>query len=222
MKRIAAAAALSALSVTAAFAADLPRGVAPAPAQPYYSQAPTFSWSGFYAGVNAGGNWGAFTGSVGPLVGTANGGVFGPTVGYNYQMGQIVVGAEGDWDIDGARGIKTTPGPVVGFGKITNELTLRGRLGYAADRALIYATGGYAGADLSGSLAAAGQYYTTDKFRSGYALGAGIEYAFNNQISAKAEYIYSNFGNINVFTPPSQLLMGAHENTLRAGVNYHF
>ena len=225
MKTIAAAA-LSAISLAAfassANAADLPRRSAPPAAQPYYAPAPLFTWTGFYAGVNAGGNWGAFTGGVGPLMGSANGVVAGGTAGYNYQMGQIVVGAEGDFDIDGARGRKTTPGPVVGFGKLTDELTLRARLGYAADRALIYATGGYAGADLSGSLAAGGNYYTTDKWRSGYVLGAGIEYAFNNQISAKAEYLYSTFGNQNVFTPPALLTAGAHENTIRTGLNYHF
>jgi outer membrane immunogenic protein len=86
---------LAALTGMAA-AADLPR---PAPA-PYYKapvMAPAYNWSGFYIGINGGGGFGRSTwDSTGSF--NISGGMVGGTVGYNYQIGQAVVGLEGDID----------------------------------------------------------------------------------------------------------------------------
>ena len=218
---ILAAAVLALTPVVAARAADLPGNYAPAPV---YQQVPAFTWTGFYAGLNAGGNWGSFTGGGGTFWGSPSGVVVGPTAGYNYQMGPVVLGLEADWDYDSARGGKWVAGPAYGVGKLTNELTLRGRAGFAADRALIYATGGYAGGTVMGSLgdASVPGYFTTSGWRNGYAIGAGIEYAFTNQISVKAEYLYSSFDKSRIFAPPRLSTAGLRESALRAGVNYHF
>ena len=82
--------ALIAGAATSAFAADLPAPqAAPAPVH----APPAFSWTGVYFGVNGGFAWAnANNGSFGSL----SGGEFGGTVGGNYQMGQFVLGAEGD------------------------------------------------------------------------------------------------------------------------------
>ena len=148
MKRVfLASVALMALTGAAA-AADLP----PAPA-PYYKApyaAPYYNWTGFYLGVNGGGGFGRSswdsTGSF-DLTGALAGG----TIGYNYQYGRAVIGAEGDIDWSGMKG-STTAGCAAGCQTSDSWLsTVRARLGYAADRFLPYVTGGAAFGDIQAS-----------------------------------------------------------------------
>lgn len=149
-----------------ALAADLP-----APPPPVF--VPPFSWTGFYAGINAGYHWGnssfIFTGTdtgigglgsalaIGaiPVTGVhgSEGFIGGGQIGYNYQINSFVLGLE--FDIDGATGQKsqsilsTTIPFVPVFTESDQELnwlgTLRGRIGWAPiDHLLIYGTGGLA------------------------------------------------------------------------------
>ncbi len=220
--------ALSILSALPSFAADLPaRNQAPYQPAPAYGSVPFFTWTGFYAGVNGGLNIANFNGGAGKVWGGAVGALLGVTGGYNYQFNQIVLGVEGDFDLDTVRNSKTTVGPAFGFGKQTNNLTVRGRVGVAVERSLLYVTGGYAGGDISGSLLdttlpPGAQYFANDGWHSGYALGAGIEYAFTDRISGKAEYLYENLGTQRAFAAPRLTNAGASDNILRGGVNYHF
>src|SRR4051812_8054093 len=97
MKRVAIALlGILSLALTAANAADLPRrGVAmPTKAQAY---APVYNWTGLYLGLSGGGTWGHSSWSN-PSTGDFNvsGGLVGGTVGYNWQTGNIVLGAEAD------------------------------------------------------------------------------------------------------------------------------
>jgi outer membrane immunogenic protein len=224
---VAALGAIALVSAAPAFAADLPaRNQAPY-VEPLAQSLPVFTWSGFYAGVNGGFDIANFNGGAGKYWGGALGGMFGGTAGYNYQYNQVVFGVEGDFDIDTVRNHKTLPGPAFGFGKLTDELTLRARAGVAVERSLLYVTGGYVGGDISGSLqdttlAPGTQYFATEGWRSGYALGAGIEYAFTDRISGKGEYLYENLGTQRVFTSPRLTNAGATDHVLRGGVNYHF
>src|ERR1700693_812739 len=131
---------LAALTGTAA-AADLPPRPAP---QPYY-KAPVamqvYNWTGFYIGINGGGGFGSSTWDRTGSFNTS-GGLVGGTVGYNYQFGQGVVGIEGDIDWANINGNTNTACP---FSCKTSDhwlSTVRGRLGYAADRFLPFVTGG--------------------------------------------------------------------------------
>src|SRR3984893_1245062 len=103
MKRILIASALALATAAPAFAADLPPAAAPPPRAPvaYIPAAPVFSWTGFYVGLNAGGafgnsSWTTPVGSVGSF--STIGALFGGQIGGNYQIGQFVIGAEGDFD----------------------------------------------------------------------------------------------------------------------------
>src|SRR5665647_115605 len=128
------------LGVGAAAAADLPsRNYTKA--VPY---APAFSWTGFYVGVNAGYGWAST--SVSGLSGSSNldGFVGGGQIGYNWQgASPLVFGIEADFQGTGQSQTDT-----VGIVSIKQEMpwfgTVRGRIGYAFDRAMIYATGGLA------------------------------------------------------------------------------
>ncbi len=161
-----------ALALTgAAFAADLPSR---APPPVYVPPPPLFSWTGFYAGLNAGYHWGGSsysfigTDTDGAGLGTAlgagailspaahgsNGFIGGGQIGYNYQIQSFVLGLE--VDIDGATGRNsrtTFHDGDLGFVPIASSSaqqldwlgTVRGRLGWAPiDHLLIYGTGGLA------------------------------------------------------------------------------
>jgi outer membrane immunogenic protein len=193
---------------TSAFASDLPTSKAPPVPVPAY--APAFSWTGFYIGVNGG--YG--TGINGGDFGNPSGGLVGGTVGYNYQISQFVLGVEGDWDwADLTRSGVNAAG--VYNTKIDDLFTARARAGYTIDRALFYVTGGYAGADTQLNIAGFGSQ--TD-WRSGGVIGAGLEYAFTNNISAKAEYLYAPLQDKTFDGAKSDVDLSI----VRAGLNYKF
>jgi outer membrane immunogenic protein len=212
---------LMALTGTAA-AADLAR---PAPA-PYYKAPPAFvayNWSGFYVGINGGGAWGS---SNWDLNGGRNisGGLVGGTVGYNYQFGQAVFGVEGDidWaDINGTSSNATCP-----LGCKTSDswlATVRGRLGYAADRFMPFVTGGLAVGDIR---AQSPGFATQSNTNAGWTLGGGIEAALSQNWTVKAEYLYVDLGKMNCGLNCGGGLtndnVSFHSNILRAGLNYKF
>jgi outer membrane immunogenic protein len=205
----------------AAYAADLAR---PQPV-PYYPKAavyaPPFSWTGLYLGINGGG---AFGSSSWDSTGSRNisGGVVGGTLGYNYQFGQAVVGVEGDLDWAGISGNTSNACPGGCKTSDTWLSTVRGRLGYAADRFMPYVTGGAAFGDIRAQAPGLAQSTST---QAGWTLGGGLEAALTTNWTAKVEYLYVDLGSFNC-----GLNCGAgvtnnvsfHTNLLRAGVNYKF
>ena len=228
------ATALTALSVSA-FAADLPvRTVAP------YAPAPIFSWTGFYVGASAGliratgeatdndAAWGAAGGKYST---TGTGGIFGLNAGYNYQMGAIVLGLETDIALSTVSSSSpvpyTTIYSITPASKIQSLGTVRARLGYSIDRALLYVTGGLAYADANVNEAITnGSTITTATsagWRTGWALGAGLEYAIDSKWTVRTEGLYVDLGkhtasdqNNNNFGLKATAVLG------RTGLNYKF
>lgn len=204
MKRKLLAAAVAVLMAGAASAADLGRGPAP-----YYS-APAvsgYNWAGFYAGLNAGYEWGKVSGTAGNPSGLAG----GVQAGYNWQNGQFVYGAETDLQLSGA---DDTFAPW----KFSNPWfgTLRGRVGYAMNNILFYGTGGLAYGDLKGEL----NSLTETKTEFGWTLGAGMEVGLAPNWSAKVEYLYMDLGSRSFSITGNE--NGFSASVLRLGVNYHF
>jgi outer membrane immunogenic protein len=204
----------------AAAAADLPRPMA----QPYYKApvaVPAYSWTGFYIGVNGGGAYGR---SAWDTTGTFNlgGGLVGGTVGYNYQIGQAVLGVEGDIDWADIDGSTNTACPL---GCKTSDdwlSTVRGRLGFAADRFMPFITGGAAFGDIKASTPGFAGATSTN---AGWTIGGGLEFAIAGNLTVKAEYLYVDLGKFNcglscsVF-PTENVTFTA--NIVRAGLNYRF
>jgi outer membrane immunogenic protein len=220
MKRVfLAGVALVALTGAAA-AADLPPAPAPYYKAPMYAP-PSYTWSGFYLGVNGGG---AFGSSTWDSTGSFNltGGLVGGTIGYNYQIGHVVVGAEGDIDWSDINGT-TTNGCAAGCQTSDSWLsTVRARLGYAADRFLPYVTGGAAFGDISASRPGFAGSSTTN---AGWTVGAGIEFAIAGNWTAKAEYLYVDLGNFNCGLGCGTAAVdhvSFSDNILRGGFNYRF
>ncbi|KQP42705.1 porin [Methylobacterium sp. Leaf104] len=220
-----------------AFAADLPRRQAP---PPVFVPVPVFTWTGFYAGFNAGYGFGTGNDNNGPTtvvalspiyVGTPAGvgaGAFGGRnnnegfvgggqIGYNYQFtpgSGFVVGVEADaqyvdfgnsrnryTNIVGALNPDLTPVNPNGLSGLDYFGTVRGRLGYAFDRTLVYGTGGFAYGGGGGSDFGLPNSSRND-FRTGWTAGGGIEYALptdsflnffkSSAVTLKVEGLYVN------------------------------
>jgi len=216
-----AATAITTLGFSAASAADLPYRSAP-PA-PIFAAAPVFTWTGFYVGVNAGYGWqdnndGTVFVPAGTIAGTGagtivygddngDGFVGGGQIGYNYQIGSFVLGIEADlqWaDLGGSDGTALVPAAYTAAGFIPAGTaggidwfgTVRARAGVAFGQALIYATGGFAygGADDDNN---GPGLVNDDDVRTGWVLGAGVEYAFTNNLTLGVEGLWVNLDHDN-------------------------
>lgn len=217
-----------------AVAADLPSR---APPPIYVPPVPIFTWTGIYLGGQIGYAWGNHNTNYGvPGVGSfgigysPDGVIGGAHVGYNQQFNQFVIGLEGD--VNGAS-LSHSSGPFYPFvasGNISSNVgiqgSIRGRIGYAFDRVLIYGTGGAAFGDVKNSISTAFGYNSSSSSRVGWTVGGGIEYAVTNNWSIRAEYRYTDFGTISQ-TPFNSFGGGfaQHrftENQVQVGFSYKF
>src|SRR5580704_2433408 len=224
----------------AANAADLPP--APRAPVPYMPVAvPVFSWTGFYIGGNVGGGW-----SRGNVVDSAFGVNFnngnstsflgGGQVGGNYQIGAFVIGAEADfdWFANNNNSGNGTTVPAGIFRASANdrwETTLAARFGYAWDHALFYgkAGGGWVGAGnfaVTNVGTGASVAFSNSNTNTGWLVGAGVEYAFTQNWTAKLEYDYLALNNASfTVTLPGTPIVdtftngGRNVQTLTVGVN---
>lgn len=186
-----------------AFAADLTTRPPPAPFVP-----PAFTWTGLYIGGTVGAvststGYGEGYGSYSvltPQTDTGGGVLAGVTVGYNYQMGNIVLGLEGDWSYAGTQSNYTDSyNYFFGSSKLTSLGTARVRLGYTPwDRTLLYATGGFAWGSLTNALGydypSPGYSQKSSSTASGWTIGGGLEQALTDHITVKVEALYVDLG----------------------------
>src|SRR5437016_13361057 len=203
--------ACAALALTAVAGPEpLPSGkemkqVAPAPV-------PECNWSGFYIGINVGGQWGhsedrdfdynfgVFNGFDGPKPWgyDESGVVAGGQVGYNFQWNWLVLGIEaegGYMNLDG-RGMEPGTndpgfGPNVGSSDSDFFTTIRGRLGFAFGHWLFYGTGGGIGVNYETRISDPGEgvFGSKQEFDWGWTGGGGIEYMFGCHWSSTAQYM---------------------------------
>jgi len=218
------------VTAVSANAADLPDYEAPA--APVVAP---YDWTGFYLGLQAGYGWSqadtTFTGPAPPPIGISpdgDGFVGGAHAGYLQQFDSFVLGVEADIEYSDINGFDRSLAPS-GSGKADIDWmgSLRLRAGYAWDRALLYATGGlaYASVDGSGGPAAGPlQGFSDDVW--GWTLGAGVDYAFTDTVSIRAEYRYTDFddasSNLGPLYPTVNASTDIDVHALRLGVSYHF
>jgi outer membrane immunogenic protein len=232
-----------------------------APASPAVTAA-VWNWTGFHAGANAGGGLardptnkiGIFNTTGNPILDESyylmpRGVIGGGQIGYDWQVSSIVLGAEADFQFSSQTDSTTcatfcdpTPGGSIALvgQKLPWIATARGRLGWTNGPGLVYVTGGAAFArvetsitesDLNGAplVLRSFDFSTT---RSGFALGGGVEHQIAGNWTAKAEYLYADFGGVSTTyanpAPPSVFATTHHfsssirDNIIRAGVNYKF
>jgi len=198
------------------------------PHMPSKAYSPRFTWTGGYIGANASYAWAnlkSFDGFFGPQTSSVspNAWLGGFQGGYNWQFaGNWVLGFETDSSFGSlsANSFDSPAGLPTSF-KIDDPGTVRGRFGYAIDRALIYGTGGLAYArvkfiETAGGLIGGG----FDGYRVGWTAGGGLEYAFDPNWSAKIEYLYSDLGTQQFNFNASSRTVDATISTARIGLNY--
>ena len=175
----------------------------------YGPQTGRASWQGPYVGANLGYQWGAVNGNAS----RPNGFMGGAQGGYNWQTGQVVLGAEADLQFSGA---EDTFAPW----KFSNPWfgTVRGRAGFAMSNILLYGTAGLAYGSLRAQSTLTGVSET--KTLPGWAIGAGVEVALNTNWSARAEYLYVDLSERSYSLTGTN--NGFETSLLRFGVNYRF
>jgi outer membrane immunogenic protein len=249
---------------SSARAADVPAKI-PAAMPAKAPAAPAYSWTGCYVGANAGAaaSGSDFTTSVTPgthLVnpadlaavdaagtGSANDSRFieGGQVGCNWQTGMLVFGVEGDLDSFSTRSTSTVNGTLTTGDAftITNSVktnwlgTVRPRVGVAADRSLVYVTGGVAFTNYSytqtyvDTLSAAAGSSSASSNATGWTVGGGWETAWEHNWIFRAEYLFAKFRSISTngalldTSGGTNALRGSADLTaqvLRVGMNYKF
>jgi len=196
--------------------------------------ASTYNWTGLYLGAQAGYEWArtSYTFSNGVPNGsfTPSGFVGGVYVGYNYQLDTpLVVGVEGDIEYADVKDSFNNPfgGSSAGSADLRWQGSVRARVGYAFDRFLPYVTGGVAFGNFrfeGGPDPATLQSWT--KTKTGWTIGAGVEYAFADKWSARVEYRYTDFGTASGNLAPSfpfvSETMKVRDHAVRVGVSYKF
>lgn len=236
------------------------------PASPKPAPPPgTYSWTGGYVGGHFGYGWGRTGTTFSPLPSAAafinmapttlkanpSGVAGGGQVGFNWQSGIWVIGAEFDIEVNNAKGTKTvtpitqnngTPFPGAGFQTTTQEITwggnLRPRLGITpANRVLLYITSGLAFGHINDSANVDFRPFGTtqypaslSKMKTGYTAGGGGEFSINNQWSVRGEYLFVDLGSETITAsatpalPPFQVnyLFTHRQHTVNFGVNFHF
>ena len=221
-------AAAIALISAPALAADLRMPIkAPAFAAP-----PPPNWSGFYIGINGGWGFGqarATSTVTGATTGwfDVDGGLVGGTVGFNVQTGSVVWGIEGDAAWSSIRGSIACPNPAFTC-RAANDWfgTARGRLGFAAGNWMPYITGGAAFGDVRASLTGPGiPFPGQTSTQVGWTVGAGIEWMFAPNWSAKIEYLYADLGTFDCAAGncgPVPVRNEFQTSIIRGGINYRF
>lgn len=214
---LASVAALGLVAAGAASAADLPSRKGPVAAPVYV--VPAFTWTGFYVGGNAGYGWGNVNTNGGLALtntGDLDGFIGGGQVGYNYQMGQFVLGVEAD-----IQGADLNTGNTFGGLRIKTDYfgTVRARAGFAFDRFMPYVTGGWAYGNVKTTIP--GTFFSSDKTHTGgWALGGGLEYAITNNLIAGVEYLYVDLGEKRLLNSGTKV--GTDFSVVRARLSYKF
>jgi outer membrane immunogenic protein len=206
------------------------------------------NWGGFHVGGSIGGlraeaeqtltlnGFGVGTGRVTP---EAAGILAGGEVGYDFQFGNVVVGVAGNFHWSNAQGSRACPGA---FGlvytcetEVDSLTTVTGRLGYAVDRSLFYVKGGVAFADLTERLdvntgnelvgGAVLQSFAGNYASEGWTIGAGMEFALTNNVSAKAEYMHYQLDRQSAVLPAAAVTAASAQHSgdlVLVGVNFRF
>jgi outer membrane immunogenic protein len=221
LKIVLAASALAVLATGGARAAD---AVVEEP--PPAAEIPVFTWTGFYVGIQGGYVWTSVDVDPGGFgIDDFNGGLFGGYVGYNWQNGPWVFGAEGDFNGTWNDQTFDVFGPVVSSTDIGTDwlASIRARAGYAFDRTLIFATGGVAFTQASvDTTFAGGLTLSGDETFTGWTLGGGLEYAFTDNWLGRVEYRYYGFPDKDLDGPAGLGDVSLSTNTITAGIAYKF
>jgi len=177
-----------------------------------YSAPAGHNWTGLYIGGNFGWANGDYANQE------PSGWAGGAQIGYNLQLGQIVIGAEADYqwsDMDGR-----VQDLIIGESDIDSFASVRARLGLAIDRAMPYVTAGYGWADVDARILGLGEDSNT---HDGWVYGGGVEFALRPDLSIRGEYLHYDLGSEDyTFGGVGPLPADLDFQTIRVGASYRF
>ena len=193
--------------------------------------APVYNWSGLYVGAHIGGAWSNSTltnSNIGTSWNTGGTGFIGGLqAGYNFQAGNFLFGVEGDFDWTTFAGtsdpVATALGNLQASASKNWISTVAARFGITSDRLLVYGKigGGWVQSSATLSVVNGGAIWTGSHTDGGWLVGAGMEYAFAYNWTAKLEYNYIGLSNSTMSTPP--IVDVRHDvQMLKVGANYQF
>ena len=178
------------------------------------------TWAGLYVGGSVGYGWGdvsndfTFCDLDCKDSDNMNGVVYGGRVGYNFQRGDIVFGAEASFNGTNMDGT-TFDGDVKD--KLDWYGTAVGRLGYAYGDMLFYGFGGVAWGNVKTTVLGDDD----DATHVGWTAGAGVERAITDRFSVRLEYSHVDLGSETVFKNSDfEDKVDASFNAVTVGVNY--
>ena len=249
MKRV-----LFGLAGALALSMSMPANAADLAARPY-TKAPVmpvavYNWTGFYVGGHIGWGWGEID-NISAAPGTAafptgtpfnrtssDGFLGGLQGGFNWQYNALVLGIEGEYSWTDIKGTTTTVSPIIpaisttATAKTDDIAMVTGRIGYAANEWLFYAKGGWAWAHggSNGAVTRTGVLISNTSAsvdRDGWVVGAGVEWGFAPNWSAKVEYNHIDFGSkivtVNQTVGAATFVDSSTKlDLVKAGVNYRF
>lgn len=194
-------------------------------------------WTGPYIGADVGYAWGE-TGNQWRSPGAGyqdwqpdgtisyDSAMGGGYIGYLAQYGRLVFGAEIDISAMSLKGDDSQFAGEVNAIELNYVGTIRGRLGYAFDNSLLYATGGFAYSDYTKKDETLG--WSQNDNLTGWTVGAGYEYALGENWSARIEYLYTDLGSVDSLLTDGEGSYYYHRasdvtvQSMRAGLTYGF
>jgi outer membrane immunogenic protein len=201
---------VSLVAFQAAHAADAIDEVPQAPAAEYSEPVAAGNWAGAYAGGTASWQRGDFQQQGEAKANGFGGGVYG---GYNMQSGQMVYGAEADF---GYSGVDSTHNGLTAKQGVNGSI--RGRVGVDLNPVLVYGTAGVAGTNAELENAAG----SDDRTMVGWTAGAGAEAFVTNNITARVEYRYSDYGSKKFNLGGTTVKSDMEDHSVRVGLGVKF
>lgn len=165
---------------------------------------PSYSWAGAYLGGQVGYGWGKSAFDDGGDISQVkpDGFLGGVYAGYNFDAGNnVILGVDGDMTFNNAKDAYSEGSDGAAdnlISKLRWTGAARARFGVAVDRFLPYIAGGVAFGRVQNSLSFVDELNNLStsqtETKTGWTLGAGVDYAAADNVIVRLEYRYTDYG----------------------------
>lgn len=154
---------------------------------------------------------------------SVNGAMGGVQGGFNWQRGQLLFGAQGDFGVGEVDGSSRCPNPAFQCKtQLLSLVTVRGRAGPVIGPLLLYGTAGVASGTIRASFDGAGSSDSRSKGHIGWAAGAGAGVRASRSIQLQAEYLHVDFASEEHLLQNNSNKVKLQANFVRVGMHYRF